>query len=169
MPLSAQIGLCPGCQMLSPIVSTILDLVRVMGPTLVTVLLGALVIQRYFVSRSNQAAFIDLMVRELDGLRDDSLEYWTLHADSEDGKNKETILAQKIKGAIRCLSADMHYFCDRYCKGEKSKVDELLMEISDACTGGTFESSPKPTDNGRYLLVVNAINRTRSELFKRKI
>jgi len=155
--------------MASPIVSAILDLVRVMGPTFVTVFLGALIIQRYFVSRSNQASFIDLMVRELDGLRDDSLEYWTLHSDSEDGKNREAILAQKIKGAIKCLSADMHYFCDRYCKGDKSKVDELLMEISDACTGGTFESSPKPTDSGRYLLVVNAINRTRSELFKRKI
>jgi len=158
--------------MLSPIVSTILDLVRVMGPTLVTVLLGALVIQRYFVSRSNQAAFIDLMVRELDNLRDDSLEYWTLHAVAANAKGREAreaFLAHKIKGAVKCLSADMNYFCDRYCKADKAKVAQLLMEISDACTGGTFESIHSPADSGRYFVVVNAINRARSELFQRKI
>jgi hypothetical protein len=149
--------------------STLVDLIRVLGPTLITVLLGALIIQRYFVSRSNQAALIDLLIRELDGLRDDSLSYWSLHNATKDDVNKQEVFAARLKGTIRSLSGDLDYYCDRYCKKRKSEFTRILGEICDACTGGSFESQSHPKDCGRYLTVVNTINRLRSELFKQKI
>jgi hypothetical protein len=79
------------------------------------------------------------------------------------------MLEQKIKGAIKSISADCNYYCDRYCKCKSGELHNLLVEVSDACTGGDFESTKKKIETGRYILVVNAINRVKSELHRRKL
>jgi len=146
-----------------------LKISEIIVPPLITVGLGAFVAQRFFVSRANEGAMVDFMVGELRELQNDSLEYWTLSADSTENKQRQTVLAQKIKGMIKSLSADCNYYCDRYCKYKLGELQSLLVEVSDACTGGDFESVRKKVDTGRYILIVNAINRVKSELHRRKL
>lgn len=154
---------------MNPAWDAITDVLRLITPSLVTVLLGAFVIQRFFVARANEAAMIDFLVKELDELRADSLEYWTLPSDNKEHKLRKVVLAQKIKGAIKIISSDVNYFCSRYCKKKINEMEILLIEVSDACTGGDFESSTGNVDSGRYISVVNTINRVKSELLRRKL
>lgn len=140
------------------------------SPALVTVGLGAYVVQRFFVSRANQAALIDLLVRRLEAIQADSLEYWNLPCDSDANKQHERlVLAQKIKGAIFSTNSDMRFYCARYCSHSAAQMAELMCAVLDTCTGGDFESSKKQPDAARYLAITNAINRVRSELFKQKL
>lgn len=145
------------------------EILRIILPPLITVVLGAFVAQRFFVSRANEAAMVDFMVRELHELRKDALEYWTLSTDSPENKQRQIVLAQKIKGMIKSLSADSNYYCDRYCKFKSGELQSLLVEVADACTGGDFETVSKKVDTGRYILIVNAINRVKSEFHRRKL
>ena len=154
---------------MNPLMDAIEDVLRLVAPSLVTVLLGAFFVQRFFVARANEASMIDFLIKELDELRTETLEYWTLPSDTKENKQRQTVLAQKIKGSIKGLFSDVGYFCHRYCSKKSTEMDKLLGEISDACTGGDFESANKKVDTGRYIIVINTINRVKSELLRRKL
>lgn len=134
-------------------------------PSLFTVAFGAYILQRYFVSKANEALFIDTLFDELNELKENSLEYWSI--DRLYPNPRSVILENKMKGAIRSISSDIRFL------GQKTNTDEFrncLMEVSDACTGGSFESTPAgPPDPSRYLLVVNAVSRLKSELLRLKL
>jgi len=147
----------------------VLEISRIIVPPLITVGLGAYVAQRFFVSRANEAAMVDFMIKELHELQNDSLEYWTHAPDSPENKQRQIVLSQKIKGMIKSLSADSTYYCGRYCKQKTVELQGLLVDVADACTGGDFEGVDRKIDTGRYILVVNAINRVKSEFHRRKI
>jgi hypothetical protein len=147
----------------------VVETLRIIAPPLLTVVFGAYVAQRYFFSRANEAAMVDFMIRDLHELQKDALEYWALPSDSKENKQHQTVLAQIIKGAIKSISADVNYYCQRYCKTKGREMDKFLEEVLDACTGGDFESANKKVDTGRYLRVVNTINRVKSELHRRKL
>ncbi len=137
------------------------------SPALVTVVLGSLIVQRFFISRTNQAHFIDDLVSRLSDLQADTLEYW--NNDRVDSKKKErsALLEQKIKGGIKSLSADLEYCSERY--GRANEFSEPMAELADACSGGDFESQRRTADNARYIFVVNAANRLRSQLLRKKM
>jgi hypothetical protein len=139
------------------------------SPALVTVAFGGVLVQRFFVRRANEGAFIDLLIRDIEILRADSLEYWNTPNSPDSRKRRRQVLAQKMKGAIKSLSADLRFYCERYCVKHEKIFNELMAEISDACTGGSFESASAGTDSGRYLLIVNATNRLKSALHRQKL
>ena len=89
---------------MNPYVETLADVLKVIAPSLVTVLLGAVIVQRFFVSRANEATLVDYLIEELEDLRDDSLEYWNLTMDSDKDKKRQPVLTQKIKGNLRALN-----------------------------------------------------------------
>lgn len=134
------------------------------SPQLVAVILGGLLVQKFFVSRANEASLIDYLTKELDELRTDSLKYWNLNCES--GNDNDTyeaqLLEQKMKGAIKSITSELSQYSKRYRK--KTNFDGLMVEVSDACTGGSFETAKRPRDRQRYLIVVNTINRVKSEL-----
>lgn len=134
------------------------------SPQLVAVILGGLIIQKFFVSRANEAALIDYLMKELDSLRSDALEYWNL--DCKNGgvecKEKALVLEQKLKGGIKSLTSELGQYSRRYRKKADFRI--LMVEVSDACTGGNFECAKRTRDRQRYLMVVNTINRVKSEL-----
>jgi hypothetical protein len=146
------------------VASSIGDFLYHISPALVTVVVGGFILQRFFVSRANEAALIDYFMKELDSLRADSLEYWNLDckAGGPECREKAAILEQKMKGAIKSLSKELN----QYSKHYRKKIDfvALMVEVSDACTGGEFESIKRTRDRGRYLMVVNAIHRVKAEL-----
>ena len=154
---------------MNPYAEALFELLKVIAPSLVTVLLGAFIVQRFFVSRANEAALIDFLIEELDKLRDDALEYWNLAGDTKENKQRQILLTQKIKGNLRALASDFGYFCDRYCLKDKSTITKLLTNLHDSCTGGEFESSKKKADPHRYIIIVNTINDVKSAVFRRKL
>lgn len=138
-------------------------------PALITVILGAFVLQKYFVRKANASIFVDSILKELEGLRKDTLNYWN-EDDGADHK-KFDILAQSIKGAIKVIGSDISHFCDKYeeDKALKDQFNNLLVKLSDAATGGDFESPNRKRESGRYLVIVNAINDLKSELLQTKL
>ena len=150
-----------------------LDFLYHISPALVAVLGTGILVQKFFVSRANQASFIDFLIKELDELRIDSLGYWTLDctegevADKEEKRARAKFLEQKMKGSIKSLSGQFEYFSARYDK--KTDFRALVGEVSDACTGGDFEVATKKADSSRYMVIINAINRIKSELLRKKL
>lgn len=137
------------------------------SPALVTVVLGALIVQRFFVSRANEAALIDTIETDLDQLRADALEYWNLEPTTKRKRDRASVLEQKIKGATKSLNSDLKYYAHRY--NSKTDFEALMMEVSDACTGGSFESATRTIEAGRYITIVNTVSRIKSELRRRKL
>lgn len=148
----------------------ILRFLHHIAPALISVVVGAWIVQRFFVSKSNEAALIDWLIRELETLQDLALEYWSSDSQAKRQADEPALLAQKVKGRIRCISGNIRYYCDRYGGGNDSMFSQRLMDVSDACTGGQFESvRATQSDPSRYLLIVNAITQLRSDLWQRKL
>lgn len=154
---------------MNPYLEALYEIARLIAPSLLSVLVGALLIQRFFVSRGNEADFIDALIEELDALREHSLDYWASKSKQDDKKSERDILAAKIKGDIKILSSDIEYYYLRYCCKRKADMDRMLGEIADACSGGNFESKSKAIDTSRYMIVINAISRLKSDLLRRKL
>lgn len=136
------------------------------SPALITLCVGSFVLQRFFVSRSNEAAFIDNLVGRLEGLQSDSIEYWTTDP-SGSAEGSVRLMESKIKGGIKSLAGDLSFYTERY--GERHEFNRLAAELADACSGGDFESLGRKPDFGRYILIVNSINKVRAELLRRKL
>lgn len=158
-------GCC--CTFLPELLQSIGHFLYHISPALVAVLLGSFIIQKFFVSRAHEAEFIDDLVERLSDLEADALEYWNIDSSDSGQGNRAKVLEQKIKGAIKGLAADLQYYSTRYRR--KQKFTESLSELSDACTGGDFESRSKKPDSARYIFVINATSKLRSLLLHRKM
>ena len=152
---------------LMSVLSGILGFLYYIAPQVLGVILGGWIFQRYWVARTNESALIDHLAKELDELRNDCLHYWNLDLKTKENRAEGRILEQKIKGGIRNLNSELRKYSERYCK--RTNFEPLMMEVADACTGGTFEGANRPPDLGRYLTVVNTIHHVRWELMKRKL
>lgn len=139
---------------------------RFVSPQVIGVLIAGLIFQRYFVARSNECAFIDYLVKELDALRNDAVEYWSLEVNVKN-REKARLLEAKVKGAIKSLNSELRSYSQRY--DQKSDFTSLMAEVSDACTGGEFEAAARNPDTGRYLSVVNSLHRVKWSLIRRKL
>jgi hypothetical protein len=145
----------------------IFEIIKILGPPLITVGIGAVIVQRFFVSRANEAAQVDYLIKELEELQRNTLEYWNLPPAAE--KTQGGLLTQKIVGGLKALASDMRYFCERYCKCQSKKMEVLLANLHDACTGGDFDTNRRKIEKQRYIVIVNSINAVKSELFRRKL
>lgn len=140
-----------------------------LAPAAFSVLVGAFLIQKFFIRRSNESLFIDRLVQNLKEVSGLSLEYWHCKPTDAEQKRNRHMVAQKLKGDLKALSADIAYYCCRYCTKEQAVFTGMLAELHDACTGGSFESTSQTVDDGRYLIVINTANRLRSHLYQRKL
>jgi hypothetical protein len=163
--------------------------VKLITPSLTTVVVGGFFIQRFFVRRANQAAFIDHIVKELGELRDNSLEYWacTLTAENRDDVK---LLEAKIKGRVQSLMSDLNYFrhlhkpcyqrlrkwfCRTFRSNEAGQTDDgpsyivAMLNVYDACTGGDFETDQHNADATKHLSICSSISKVKSELLRVKL
>ena len=148
------------------------DYLRHVSPALLGVLLGGFIVQRYWIRRANEAAFIEYLSRELSDLVDETIEYWSLdcQAKTEDYQsNRRTSrkLEQKIKASIKNLNSLLLNYAERYCK--KIAFTPLMEEVLHACTSGKFETLARAADTDRFLMVINATHRVRMKLLERKV
>lgn len=133
----------------------------------ITVGLGGWWIQRSFVTRANASAFADALVKRMDEILADSLEYWNIHQPDAAQEKRAKVLAQKIKGSVKILNTDVRYFKGKYATGED--FDANMVNILDTCTGGSFESTARMADPDRYLLIVNQVNDLKSKILRVKL
>ena len=140
--------------------------------TITAALLTSVLIQKYFVSRANQAGVIDALIKDLETLRSDSLEYWMIdprdldEQTRRDKQEKLLFLGNKLKGAIRSLAGDLRFLSER---DNLRKFHDITASLLDACTGGTFESAGRAPDPGRYFIIVNAVNAAKSTIRRLKL
>jgi len=132
-------------------------------PSIVTVLFAGYLLQKFFVSKSNAAHFIDSILVELKQLKSDASEYWNNPSDARDN-----VLSSNIKGLLHTINSDIIYYCNRYSK-KSSNFSAMMLHLHSSVTGGDFESKKRKADQARYLTIVNDINKFRSELHKTKI
>jgi hypothetical protein len=138
------------------------------SPAVLALLGGSLVLQRYFITKANEANFIDAIIRDLESLKNDSISYWSRDASAENKSELEG-LAQKIIGSVKALDADVKAYCRRYCAKRESELVQFMVELADACTGGHFQTAKRKADSGRVLPITNCISRIKLELRKRKL
>jgi hypothetical protein len=148
------------------------NLIVYWSPSLVGVLVGGFIVQRYWVRKANESAIIDYLTKELSDLVDETLEYWSLDCAgttrrAELNRLEARRLEPKIKGAIKSINSVLRHYCRRYCSDVD--FDPLMVEVNDACTGGNFEVSRRAADPHRFLTVVNATHRVREHLFERRV
>jgi hypothetical protein len=129
-------------------------------------------VQRYWASRAGESSLIDGLRGEVDALQEKSVDYWTLDCRGDSKQNelereRARVLATKIKVDIRKLTASLREYSQRYCKEED--FTQLMAEVSDACTNGDFEGKRRGPDGGRYVVILNATNRVKSTLLKRRV
>ena len=139
------------------------------SPALVTVVIGAFALQRFFVRRANASSFVDAVIKDLEILKSDALEYWNIDPSDEKFSSRCCVLEQRLKGAIRSLSSDVTYFCSRYKKMDNPTIQNLLMDLADSATGGDFESQNRRPAPSRYIHIVNNIKNLRSRLLMTKL
>ena len=78
------------------------------SPALLTVVVGGVAIQTLFIQRANAATFVDGIIKELEVLKTDALEYWNTDP-SQDADNRCPVLEQKIKGSVISVGNDITY------------------------------------------------------------
>jgi len=156
--------------------------IKLIIPPAVSVFVGGIIIQRYFVRKSNQASFIDHIITELSDLRKDSLEYWSTSTTPDNEKNIKH-LENRIKGLTHSILSDLNYFKQRadskfwlwrfFYKTNPSKESTTyiveMLDVYDICTGGDFESTKHSIDESKYFEICSSISKVKSELFKIKI
>ena len=150
----------------SQVCDAVLSFLRYVSPSVIAVILGGFIFQQYFVARANECSFIDYLITGLDELRSDVFEYWSLDVNAKN-RNQARFLEAKIKGAIKSLTSELRSYSQRYCS--RTDFGPLMIEVSDACTGGQFEVAERSADSGRYLSVVNSLHRVKYELMRRKL
>lgn len=148
------------------------DFFNHLAPTLLGVLLGGYLVQKYWISRANEAALMDYFSKELSELVNETLEYWSLDYSTDSKKDAENRqqarrLEQKIKGSLNNLNRALQAYSKRYCS--KTDFTPLVADLHQACTAGTFEAASRGSDPARYLAVVNAAHQVRWKLFERRI
>lgn len=146
-----------------------LDFIISIFQSFVIVLVGGFFLQKYFVKRANESALIDSIMRTLDEIREDSLQYW--FSDSA-GKNvNPKLLAQRIKGNLRTVYPMIQIYSDRYFPKHNGELETFVSRIFELTTSGNFESEKseqheaKPDD---YIRITNATNEIRKLLLHRK-
>jgi hypothetical protein len=138
------------------------------SPSLVTVVVGSLLIQRFFVRKANIAHLIDKICQLMLELKENCASYWPVNQNSPDKRQDLHILEAKIKGDILQLEKSLQFIAEKY--NVKIKNDtELIMDLLDRCTGGGFETAKRKSDKERYLKIVNSVNKIHNELQKIKI
>lgn len=128
---------------------------------LISLLLGAVVVQRFYVRQSHKAAMIDDLVARLEDVKRESMTYWSKPQDDD-----AHIVAQRVKGALKGLFADARYFCERY---KEAPLQIHLQRLFEACTDGSFESTQCKAELSRYMRIVNSTNDLRIRLLKCKL
>jgi hypothetical protein len=152
------------------------DYVIYVSPQLVGVIVGGLLIQRYWVQKANESSVIEYLTKELSDLVDETLEYWSIDCSTGDGvaerRREARRLEAKMKGAIHNINSVLGHYANRYCsRSYRKKVDfsALMAEVNNACTGGTFEVAKRPADASRGWAVVNTIHKVKSQLLERRV
>ena len=147
-----------------------LDFVISIFQSFMIVLVGGFFLQRYFVKRANESALIDSIMRTLDEVREDSLQYW--FSDSAGKNANPKLLAQRIKGNLKTVYSMILIYSDRYFLKHKEELETSFIKIFELTTSGNFESEKsekreaKPDD---YIRITNATNEIRKLLLHRKL
>ena len=157
------------CQFVSSVLCHIGEFFWHISPALVTIIIGAFALQRFFVRRANASSFVDAVIKDLEILKLDSLEYWNIEPSDESLRSRCSVLEQKLKGSIKGLSSDMTYFCSKYRTIDNLTLQNLLIDVADSATGGDFESQNRKPAPSRYIHIVNTINKLRSKLLMTKL
>ena len=167
------------------------DWVKLFIPPLTTVFVGGFLIQRFFVRRANQAAFVDHIVDELGELRSDALEYWA-QALTPDTRDTVKQLEARIKGRVHSLVSDLNFFRNsrkqihqRVWRWMRDKWftrlqhpttnDEgpsyvvAMLNVYEACTNGDFETDGHQASPEKYFPICSAISSVKSELLRIKL
>jgi hypothetical protein len=146
------------------------------SPTVIGVMVGGFIVQRYWVKKANESAMIEYLTKELNDLVDETLEYWSIDCSGgngvEDRRRTARKLEPKIKGALHNINSVLKSYSTRYCSRSYCKnvdFNDLMSEVMNACTGGNFEGEKRAAEPHRFLSVVNTTHRVRSHLFERRV
>ena len=136
-------------------------------PVIVAAVLGGIVINRFFVRKSNVAALVDRACNRLDELRQINAKYWIHNYSTRRAKDLEEIEA-RIKSEILHIQSLIRVIKNKYGHIPDC-MDQKVLNLQDVCTGGDFESKSRKADKKRYMRIVRTINALSVELQQLKL
>ena len=136
-------------------------------PAVAGVLLGGLVINRFFVRKANVAGLVERACNLLDDLKDLCASYWTRDAAGIEAK-EDAISEAKIKASLLQINALVTLLTQKYGPIPES-VKPAVLHLVSICTGGDFESRARKADRQNFMRVARAIDALAVELQKLKL
>lgn len=144
-----------------------LEFLKLVVPTILTLSVGTFWLNRLFVARANFASLVERICDALDTLQEDCADYWSVPY-AADKEAEQTVSEAKIKGRLQQISLLIGLVRDKR-PNTPPEVDTLLVDLLDACTGGDFESKSRTADRGRFMRVVATIYKLAVALQRLKI
>ncbi|HEV7301821.1 MAG TPA: hypothetical protein VGN72_20970 [Tepidisphaeraceae bacterium] len=144
------------------------------APVVTGVVLGGILVQRYWVRKSNEASLIQYLTDQIHRLVDETLEYWSIDCSKgvtgvAENRIEAKKLAQKVKSTSQNLNGALSMYSAKYAAKKSPEYIQLMADLHDACTNGNFEVEIRGADYHRFLHVVNAAHKLRFELNNRKL
>jgi len=136
-------------------------------PAVTGVLVGGLLINRFFVRKANVAGVVDRACDRLDELKDLCADYWTSESIPGNSKTND-ILETKIKASVLQINALVGILAEKYGP-VPGRVKELILHLQDQCTGGNFESLQRKSDKQQFMRIARAIDQLATALLKLKL
>ena len=144
----------------------LLNFLHHVAPALL-ILGGGFFLQRHFTKRANESALIDSIMRTLDEIREDSLQYCFPNSD---GKNiNQKLLDQRVKGNLRTVSSMIEIFTNHYFCKYKEELETSVSRIFELTTSGNFESEKRESNPKNYIRITNTTNEICKLLLHRKL
>lgn len=136
-------------------------------PAVCGVLLGGLVVNRFFVRQANIAGFVDRACDRLRELKDLCAEYWTT-LPSKSNRGECEIAEAKIKAGLLHVNALVGMLKGKY-RCVSLVTEASILKLHDDCTGGAFESQNRKPDKRQFLKIARSIDHLSAELMKLKL
>ena len=129
----------------------------------VSVLLGLFVRDRWVKGKETKSRLIDLLIAGLDDILSDTFDYWSEKPNSRT-KTKLNMLGSRLKARLQSLGGDLDRMLIRYHKKDQPHCMDLMAHITDAATGGRFDTADRVADSAPYKETRKVADKLRAKL-----
>lgn len=146
-----------------------LDFIYHISPSLIIVFGGSYYFNKFFIRKNNIAGILDSLKNETKEVLNLSINYWSQEKVNTDSslnqlRSKELEIKQKLQSInVDLISLEIKY------KLKLKNSKDLLTELVDGCTGGTFEQATRDIDLTRCDMIIKRSFRFTSSLATHKI
>jgi len=129
----------------------------------VSVMLGLLIRDRWAKAKETKSKLIGLIIEGLDNILSDTFDYWSEKPNRRTA-TKLNMLGARLKSRLQSLGGEVERLLKKYHEADHSHCMDLMAHLTDAATGGSFETADRQADPGRYTNTRKVADKLRAKL-----